>query len=125
MDKITQSFKNITPYGGLNFIYHAMNLMGLDKFLDAQIGFRSVFAIYSYSDVVYSLLGNALTQGSFVADLEVLKGKYSSQVFNNIPSPDTVEYACQELKTKNILIETDNGVLHQLNYTNRMNETLL
>ena len=125
MDKITQSQKNITPFGGLNFIYQAMNRMGLDKFLDNQIGIRSIFAKYSYSDIVYSLFGNALTQGSFVADLEVLKEKYSKQVFNKIPSPDTVEYACQELKTANILIKTDKGVLHQLNYNNRMNETLI
>ncbi|MEK7379323.1 MAG: transposase, partial [Candidatus Binatota bacterium] len=125
MDKITQSRKNITPYGGLNFIYQAMNRMGLDKFLDAQIGSRSVFAKYSYSNVVYSLFGNSLTQGSFVADLETLKEKYSKQVFNKIPSPDTVEYVCQELKTDTILFEMDKGVHHQLNYNNQMNETLV
>ncbi len=125
MDKITQSSKNITPYGGLNFIYQAMNSMGLDKFLDAQIGFRSVFAKYSYSNVVYSLFGNVLTQGSFVADLEVLKEKYSKQVFNKIPSPDTVEYVCQELKTSNITVQTDTEVVHELNYNNAMNEILV
>jgi len=125
MDKIKQSTKNITPYGGLNFIYQAMNHMGLDKFLDAQIGSRSVFAKYSYSDVVYSLFGNALTQGSFVADLETLKEKYSKQVFNKIPSPDTVEYVCQELSTPAITIQTDTGVLHELNYNDAMNETLV
>lgn len=125
MNKIIHSQKKITPYGGLNFIYQAMNRMGLDKFLDEQIGFRSVFAKYSYSDVVYSLFGNSLTQGSYVADLEVLKEKYSKQVFNKIPSPDTVEYVCQELKTTTVLFETDKGVLHQLNYNNEMNETLV
>src|SRR3990172_4845358 len=125
MDKITHSSKNITPYGGLNFIYQAMNRIGLAKFLDEQIGFRSVFAKYTYADVVYSLFGNALTQGSFIADLEVLKGKYSKQVFNKIPSPDTVEYVCQELKTPNIIVQTDNDVLHELNYNNAMNETLV
>lgn len=125
MNKVIHSQKNITPYGGLNFIYQAMNRIGLDKFLDAQIGFRSVFAKYSYSDVVYSLFGNLLCQGSYVADLERLKEKYSKQVFRKIPSPDTVEYVCQELKTATILIETEKGILHQLNYNNEMNETLV
>ena len=60
MDKVKQSTKNITPFGGLNFIYHAMNRMGLNKFLNEQIGFRSLWAKYSYSDVVYSLFGNTL-----------------------------------------------------------------
>ena len=125
MYKITQSRKNITPYGGLNFIYQAMHRMGLDKFLDAQIGSRSVFAKYSYSNVVYSLFGNSLCQGNFVSDLQTLKEKYSRQVFNKIPSPDTVEYVCQELKTPDIIVQTDNDVLHELNYNNAMNETLV
>lgn len=125
MDKVTQSDKNITPYGGLNFIYQAMNLMGLDKFLDKQIGFRNILAKYSYSDIVYSLFGNALCQGSYISDLATLKRKFSDQFFNKIPSADTVEYACQELKTPTILIETDKGILHQLNYNNEMNETLI
>ena len=125
MNKVRHSQKNITPFGGLNFIYQAMNRIGLDKFLDGQIGFRSVFAKYSYSDVVYSLFGNSLTQGNYIADLEVLKKKYSKQFFNKIPSPDTVEYVCQELKTTTTIIETEKGIIHQLNYNNRMNETLL
>lgn len=125
MDKVTHSLQNITPYGGLNFIYQAMNCMGLDKFIDNHLGFRSVVAQYSYSDIVYSLFGNVLTQGSFITDLEVLKGKYSKQVFNKIPSPDTVEYVCQELKRSNIVKKTEEGIIHQLNYNNRMNETLV
>ena len=125
MDKITHSSKNITPFGGLNFIYQAMNRMGLDKLIDNQIGFRSVVAQYSYSNIVYSLFGNTLTQGSFIADLEVLKEKYSKQVFKKIPSPDTVEYVCQELKRPNIVKKTDEGVIHQFNYNNKMNETLV
>lgn len=125
VDKVKQSSKNITPYGGLNFIYQSMNLLGLDKFLNKAIGNRSVYAKYSYSDVVYSLLGNSLTQGSFVSDLEVLKSKYSKQFFYKIPSPDTVEYVCQELKTANIVKETTKGVVHQLNYSQQMNKTLV
>ena len=50
MDKIKQYSKNITPYGGLNFIYNAIYRSGIDKFLGSQIGSRSVLARYSYSD---------------------------------------------------------------------------
>ena len=125
MDKITHSSKNITPYGGLNFIYQSMNRMELEKFLDEHIGMRSILAKYSYANILFSLFGNVLTQGSFIADLEVLKKKYSKQFFNKIPSPDTVEYACQELKTSTIVRQTEKGVIHELNYNNRMNETLV
>jgi hypothetical protein len=125
MDKVKQSNKNVTPYGGLNFIYDVISRSGIDSYLDGQIGCRSILAQYSYSDVVLSLLGNTLTQGSFIADLEVMKAKFSEQVFHKIPSPDTVEYACQELKQPTIVRTTPKGVVHELNYINRFNETLI
>ena len=124
MDKVINSDKNVTPYGGLNFIYQAMRRAGIEEYLNKEMGARSMLAIYSYADVVYSLLGNALTQGSFLADLEVLKEKYSEQFFNRIPSPDTVEYVCQELKTATIIKKTPQGIEHQINYSNKLNATL-
>jgi hypothetical protein len=103
MDKVTQSNKNITPFGLLNFIYNAISRSGIDKFIDNKIGLRSVFAKYSYADVVLSLFGNTLVQGSHISDLGTLKEKFFNKVFNKIPSPNTVEYVCQELKQPNII----------------------
>jgi hypothetical protein len=125
MDEVTKSSKNITPFGGLNFIYHALSHAGIDKFIDKKIGSRNLSAIYSYSDVVLSLLGNTLVQGSFISDLKLLKEKFSDQVFHKIPSPDTVEYVCQELKQPNLIKKGSNGVTHELNYNNKFNEALV
>ena len=79
MDKVINSEKNITPYVGLNFIYQAMNRTGIDRYLVEKMGQRSHLAVYSYADIVYSLFGNALAQGDYIADLEILKEKYSEQ----------------------------------------------
>jgi hypothetical protein len=125
MDKVKQSNKNVTPFGGLNFIYNAISRSGIGSFIDQKIGYRSVLAQYSYSDVVMALFGNALTQGSFVADVEVFKAKFADQVFHKIPSPDTIEYVCQELKQPTIVQTTGKGVIHELNYNNHFNETLV
>lgn len=125
MDKVTHNSKNITPFGGLNFIYNALSRSGIDKFIDKKIGSRSASAQYSYSDVVLSLFGNTLVQGSFISDLASLKEKFSKQIFHKIPSPDTVEYVCQELKQPNLTINGPNGVLHELNYNNKFNEALV
>ncbi len=125
MDKVIHSDKNNTPFGGLNFIYDAISRSGIDSFIDGKMGQRSLLARYSYSDVVLSLLANSLTQGSFVSDLEVLKEKYSNQVFHKIPSPDTVEYVCQELKTPNIVDSPNKNIVHQLNFDTQKNETLI
>ena len=125
MDKISHSSKNITPYGGLNFIYNAIKRAKIDKFINKQIGNRNVLARYSYSDVVLSLLGNSLCQGDYISDLEQLKKKFSKQVFDKIPSPDTVEYVCQELKTATITHVTDKGIRHEVNYNNALNSGLV
>ena len=90
MYKVTTSSKNITPFGGLNLIYNAINNAEIPKFLDNLIGFRNIRAEYSYSDIVLSLFGNSLCQGSYLSDLKVLKEKFNSQYFTAIPSADTV-----------------------------------
>src|ERR1039457_3325686 len=125
MNKIKLSEANITPFGGLNTIYQAMCAKGLDKFFDKQLGYRSPFATYTHSDVIFSLFGNVLVQGSVISDLQILKEKYAGQFFNKIPSPDTVEYVCQGLKTVTVKKKSESGVVHQFNYSNPMNETLI
>jgi hypothetical protein len=125
MDKVTTSSKNITPFGGLNLIYNAISKAEIPKFLDNLIGFRHIRAEYSYSDIALSLLGNSLCQGDYLSDLKSLKEKFSNQCFSNIPSADTVEYACQELKLPNAIEISDSGVEHQINYNDKLNKTLV
>jgi hypothetical protein len=125
MRKIKQSSKNITPFGGLNFIYNAIKQSKSDSFIDKKLGYRNFRAHYSYSDIVLSLLGNSLCNGEYISDLENLKNKFSRQFFTKIPSPDTVEYACQELKTETKEETTIEGVVHQFNYDNDKNKALI
>ena len=125
MDKVSKSSKNITPFGGLNFIYNAINRSKIDTFIDEKLGYRNFRANYSYSDIVLSLLGNSLCNGEYISDLEYFKNKFSYQFFTKIPSPDTVEYACQELKTNTNEETTDKGIVHQFNYDNQKNKALI
>jgi len=71
------------------------------------------------------LFGNALSHGSFFSDLESFKEKYSDQVFHKIPSPDTVEYVCQELKLPNEIKKGKNLVEHEFNFNNKFIEVLV
>lgn len=125
MDKVIHSSKNITPFGGLNFIFKAIKNKGIDRFIDKCLGQRSKTATYSYSDIVLSLLSNSLCNGDYISDLQTIKKKYSEQFFSKIPSPDTVEYVCQELKTSTSVIKTGDGVIHEINYDNSMNKSLV
>jgi len=127
MDKVKHSTKNITPFGGLNFIYDAIARFGIGAFLDKELGCRSIYAQYSRSDVVLSLLGNCLCQGEYISDLKSFKNKFSEQSFTKIPSADTVEYVCDELKTVTISeqSEQDEKIIHQINYNNSLNKSLV
>jgi Transposase DDE domain group 1 len=125
MDKVKQSSRNITPFGGLNFIFKAIKQIKLDWFIDQELGARNYRSEYTYSDVVLSLYGNAACGGDYISDLEHFKNNYSEQFFSKIPSPDTVEYVCKELKTETIIEKTDTGVIHEFNYNNKTNNTLV
>ena len=70
---------------------------------------------------------NIMSQGSFLSDIAHFKSKFSQQVFNNIPSADTVEYMCQELKSPTTIITTispKKQIIHELNYNQELNETV-
>lgn len=125
MDKIIHSDKNITVFGGLNFIYRAVKNKKLDRYINSELGSRGANAGYSHSDIVLSLFGNCLVQGSYLSDLQIFKEKYSRQVFRKIPSADTVEYVCQRLKTATISKTSVKGITNDVNYSGRMNKTLV
>jgi hypothetical protein len=125
MRKVKQSLKNITPFGGLNFIYNAINESKTAVFIDEKLGIRNFRSTYSYSDIVLSLLGNSLCNDEYISDLEYLKNKFKDQLFRKIPSPDTVEYVCQKLKKQTKEETTTNGVVHQFNYDNKKNQILI
>jgi len=125
MMQVTNSEREVTPFGGINFVYQAIEQFGLPRFLDNELGHRSIFTKYTHSDVVLSLFAKSLTQGSCLSDLEVVKAKLAGQRFSPIPSPDTVEYVCQGLKQSNQEKTTIDGVVHQLNYDNRLNKLLV
>ena len=127
MDKVTHSTKNITPFGGLNFIYDAIKRAGLHLFLDKELGSRSVGAKYKRSDVLLSLLGNNLCNGEYISELKSFKQKFSEQTFTKIPSADTVEYVCDELKTTTIkeISKQDDKIIHEINYNDALNKSLV
>jgi len=121
MYKVKQSSKNIEPFGGLGFIYRAISKKGIDTFLDKKMGVEYASAQYSYSDAILSLFRNSLSQGEYLFDSAQFKNKFCNQIFNWIPSPDTVEYVCQELKTKTIIENTSSEVVHEFNYDSKIN----
>lgn len=123
--QVTNKTKEITPFGGINFIYHAITQSGLPDFIDTELGRRSLLAKYSHADIVLALFAKSLVQGTCLSDLETVKAKLAGQHYSPIPSPDTVEYVCQQLKQPNREITAESGIVHQLNHDDRFNGLLV
>jgi hypothetical protein len=70
------------------------------------------------------LLYNNLTQGNFLSDLETLKSRLPKTLSQFVPSPDTVEYASQELKADNLVIPITESSSHQVNENTKFNQLL-
>lgn len=124
MPKIRNKNSNITPYGGLFFIDNLLNKKELKKLVVKHLGQRSVFAKYSYYDICKALLYNNIAQGEFLADLETLKNRLPKALSQFVPSPDTVEYASQELKVKNLVIPITKDTKHEINENPKFNKLL-
>lgn len=125
MRKIKHSSKNITPFGGLNFIDNLLRENKIPDFINQTLGFRNYRAEYSYSDILLSLLKNALCNGEYVSDLKYLKEKVTQDMKNFIPSHDTVSYASHELKTPNKVVITPENIKHEINQNKNINNLLL
>lgn len=124
MRKIINKKSAITPYGGLFFIESLLNKNELKDLITKYLGQRSVYAQYSYFDICKSLLYNNITQGEFLTDLETLKSRLPQALSQFVPSPDTVEYASQELKVENLVIPITKDTNHEINENPKFNELL-
>ncbi len=89
-----------------------------------HLGSRSLLAQYSYADLLQQLLFIAAMGGDTLDESNILKEQLKDHPTLAIASPDTIEYAFQELRRRNISITTPNGVCHQVNEHEGFNKLL-
>ena len=125
---IEQSFRKVSPFAGLYFIADAIKSLNVSKLINNSLPARSTNAVYKYSDVALSLFSNSLLQGQRLSDLSVVKQKVFSGLGFKIPSPDTVEYCCKEIKpfvcVEHVRNHKGKVIEHQYCYSPKMNALL-
>lgn len=84
-------------FGGINFIEEDIKKINFDPLITESLGSRSILAQYSYGDLLKSIFYSKLIGGDTLDDLNVLKEQLQDHPWLTIPSPDTLEYAFQEL----------------------------
>jgi len=112
-------------FGGINFMEADYRRMGIEKLFTQHVGSRSVYAAYSYSDIIKSLYYMFSIGGDVLDDLNTLKEQVQDHPSLSICSPDTVEYAFNELMQPNVEHTTDKGVTHQVNEHSGFNKLLV
>ena len=81
----------------------------------AQLGNRNMIAQYSYGDLLRQLFFVTAINGTSLDESNILRDQLKDHPSLRIASPDTIEYAFQELRQSSNTITTDKGVIHQIN----------
>lgn len=102
-------------FGGLNFIENGIKKIEFSSIVSNTIGNRSPFALYSYSDLLSSIFYSKIIGGDTLDELRVLKQQMQDHPTLKIPSPDTTEYAFQELVQTTKKVKTTTGKEHLIN----------
>lgn len=120
VDKISSMQVQVNPtfyqsFGGLNFIEEDIKKINFDSLVCETLGSRSLLAQYSYGALLKNIFYSKLIGGDVLDDLNVLKGQVQDHPHLKIASPDTIEYAFQELVQPVKKESTTTGKEHTIN----------
>lgn len=121
--KVKISQKNITPFGGAEFIGKVLKDKNIKSVFHHHLGQRSDNARYSYGQLVLDQALTHLCGGSRIEDIEKVRETGLKAVSD--ASPDTIARAMQELATDNEEYTSASGTKHSFNYNDRLNNLLL
>lgn len=106
--KLLKIAKRINPYGGINFVIHALRKERIPELLDKHLGQRVKQARYKYSDILLSWACATLCGAKRLEDINQLRAYFNDIPSSKCPSPDRIGYIFKKLATENILIKPGN-----------------
>lgn len=113
-----------TNFGGINFIHDYLKSKNLESVIREHLGTRSVRAFYSYGDILSQMAYTKFIGGQVLDDHNELRAQMENHPDLEVASPDTIEYAFQELKQPTIAENAQNGSMHYVNEHNGFNKLL-
>ena len=120
--KITTSLEIINSFGGLNFVSNEFESLELAQVINNQLGNRSIFTQYSYSDIFKNMWMIAFAGGDCAEDIqEHLKTELQNTIDMNVSSPDTILRVQQKLVSDTKIIFSKAQVQNQNNANENIN----
>ncbi len=115
---------NISHFGGIFAIDKVLNLKKVSKFFNSELGQRSSFAKYNYSEVLLSYFYTVFSGATAIEDINYLRPTLSKLKHLKIPSADTIIRVNKELSVPSSVIETQ-GTTNLINVNPKMNKLLV
>lgn len=115
----------IQSFGGINFLEEYLRKVKFSDAVTAQLGSRSLLARYSYADLLKQLFYISCIGGDTLDESHTLQCQMQDHPHLCIASPDTIEYAFQELRQSNQTAATASGRQHIINEHGGFNKLLV
>ena len=117
---------SIHNFGGFYFCIDHFRKTGLANIIDNALGIRSVFATYSYSEIVETLMSIYLTGGTRIEDAKRLSNQFSEKTQGyELCSPDTVLKMLSDQASEDTFVDTPEGKSYRFNINGRLDKLLV
>ncbi len=118
-----QNYKtSVNPFSGISFVNYHFNKSGISELIDNELGIRSKYTGYQYSEIIRNLLNVYFSGGDVIEDINTHFGEHLKSIpGNNVPSADTVLRSIKELSTENTVYTSDKGLSYNFNINQKLN----
>ena len=120
--KIQNYQTQVNPFSGISLVNYHFNKSGLSELIDNELGIRSKYFGYQYSEIIRNLANVYFSGGDVIEDVNThLKEHLKSIPGNNVPSADTILRGIKELSTDNTIYTSDKGLSYNININEKLN----
>ena len=120
--KIQNYQTQVNPFSGISLVNYHFNKSGLSELIDNELGIRSKYFGYQYSEIIRNLANIYFSGGDVIEDINThLREHLKSIPGNNVPSADTILRGIKELSTDNTLYTSDKGLSYKFNINEKLN----
>ena len=118
-----QNYKtSVNPFSGISLVNYYFNRSGLSELIDNELGIRTKYIGYQYSEIIRNLTNIYLSGGDVIEDINTYLGEYLKNIpGNNVPSADTILRGIKELSTENTTYVSNSGISYDFNINNSLN----
>jgi len=122
--KIIQSPQQITPFGGLTFVYQFLENKRVGQLINSYLFDLPNQSKYTWKDIIYSLWSIPFCGGDCIEDLSINLKNYIQPIpYFNVPSSDSVLKRLKELaKPQQTLVSKYSGKCHNFSINMALNK---